>query len=179
MKPTFQIEIPRRSSSCAKGHESFAPGAEYYSVLVEGPNGELQRQDFCLTCWDESARQESVKNARSYWKSKVPKKQVTEPLSRNRDERALQLLKQALNAETPHNHEEAFVLALFLARSRVLYLRQLLQQEDGSKINLYEVAATEEMLAVKKIDLPQLQIDKIQQQLAEKMNIKESCNTNL
>lgn len=177
MKPPFQIEIPRRSTVCAVGQESFAPGSEYYSALVEGENGEWKRQDFCLACWEASAREECVKNARSYWKSKVPLKVESVPLSRNRDERALQLLKQALTIEGSRNDEEAFVLALFLARSRVLFLRQQLQQEDGSTVNLYEVAATEEMLAVKKITLPQLQIEKIQQQLAAKMNIKESSKS--
>lgn len=167
MKVPFQIEIPRRSAFCAKGQEQFAAGSEYYSALMEGANGEWQRQDFCLSCWEGPVCQDYIRNAKSFWKSKVPLKQETEALSRNREERALQLLKQALKEG---HHEEAFVLALFLARSRMIVLREQLPQDDGSLLNLYEVTSTEEMLAVKKITLPQLKINEIQQQLANKMS---------
>ena len=164
----LQLEIPRRNTVCAKGQEKFSPGTDYYSTLTESNTGDWQRQDFCHVCWDASEH-EAAKNAGGYWKSKVPLKQEVAPLSQNRNVRILELLKERLSSGSEDNRAEAFVLALFLARARVVYLRQELQQEDGSFVNLYEVAATEEMLAVKKINLSQLEVGKIQAQLATEL----------
>lgn len=161
----FQIAIPKRGTVCAKGQETLAPGSDYYSTLVETPEG-FQRQDYCLTCWHHHAKKECLEHMRTYWKSKVAAKKEVSDLSRNRDDRALELLKQALAHE---EHAEAFVLALYLARRRRIYLRQQHHQEDGKVLNLYEVAATEEMLAVRKLALSQLDIDVIQQKLALQM----------
>lgn len=164
----LQLEIPRRNIICSQGQEKFAPGADYYSTLTEAISGEWQRQDYCHSCWEALSR-EDAKSTRGYWKSKVPLKQETVILSRNRNARALELLKERLACGAEEDREEIFVLALYLARARVIYLRQELQQDDGSWLNLYEVSATEEMLAVKKIDLSQLQIGKIQSQLAAQL----------
>lgn len=168
----FQLEIPRRSNVCSKGLEGFTPGSEYYSTLVDAGRGEWQRQDFCLVCWEESsAKQESSKTSITYWKSKVPFKKTVElpPVDRSRDERALELLQQALRSDTEESQAESFVLALYLARRRLIYLRQELKQAGEPSLNFYEVAATEEILCVKKLDPSQLEISKIQQRLAEKL----------
>ena len=169
MKSLFQIEIPRRSNSCSKGFETLQPGMDYYSVLHEDEVLGLKRQDFCPTCWEASGREEALTTGKTHWKSKVSTKKDDKFLSLNRDERVLELLRETLQ----HNHEDAltegFVLALYLARKRIIALRQELKQEDGSYVNLYEILATEEMICVKKAELPHLQIEKIQLKLASRL----------
>jgi len=67
---------------------------------------------------------------------------------------------------------QAFVLAIYLERKRLLFFRREIEQE-GHSMNLYEVAETEEMLCVKKVPLSALQIDKVQRELAKKLSGKE------
>lgn len=156
----FKIVIPRRAYNCSRKNEPLATGSEYYSTLTEEEEG-YNRKDFCASCWEAGAQHEY----KTFWKSRVTalKAEIT---SHNRDERALDLLKQAL---ADLDSSAAFILALYLAHRRLLYLRQQLQQDNGQVINLYEVAETEEMLCVPKLSLAKLDIASLQQQLARKL----------
>lgn len=167
MKPLFQIEIPRRSSYCARGGETLVPSMEYYSILLENPENGFHRHDFCPNCWENSAKLDFLPKSVSSWKSIVMEKKE-KFIPQNRDEKILYLLKEALTQEYEDKHVEVFILALYLARRKKLLLRQELQREDGI-FNLYEIADTEEMLCVKKFNLAQIQVEKIQLQLAKKL----------
>lgn len=171
-KMLFQMEIPRRSHQCVKGQELLAPDVEYFSVLLENGEGSLQRQDYCSACWQASRTLESFSHVKGYWKARVASKKDNFELAHalSRDEKAFQLLKHALSANSEDAFEEAFVLALYLARRRLIILRQKIRHDNGSEIYLYEVTATEEMLAVKKIELSSIKIEKIQLQLAAKFH---------
>lgn len=153
---TFYQEIPRRAHICTAGEERLEPGMEYFSILNE--NG--QRSDFCPSCW----KQEFLNGARSYWKSIVPTKAQENPLPKTRDARVLHLLKEALAEQS---FDEAFVLALYLARKRLLLLRNEIKEE---MMQVYEVAETEEMLCIKKFPLSELDTEKIQLSIAAKIN---------
>lgn len=169
VKSPFQIEIPKRSNVCHQGKEPLLPGAEIYSTLKEGTiEGTYERQDFCLTCWKQLAKENSHHEVCSSWRSKIPLKKEASDLPKQRDARALCLLKEALKSNEPDDQAEAFVLTLYLARRRLLYFRQDLVLEDGQPASVCEVAETEEMLCIRKIALSHLQVEKIQQQLAKK-----------
>ena len=167
-RPLLQLEIPRRSRTCTKGAEPLLPGMEYYSILfIEGET--FKRQDFCPTCW-EQIKAEKINQADSHWKSKVPAKQeALKDLSR--DERAMELLREALQTNAPEQRAEAFVLALYLARKKQLILRHELEQ-DGELVSLYEDPSTEEILTVKQAELTPPQIKQIQEELAKKLKGK-------
>lgn len=168
--PTLFFQaIPKRSQRCGFNQEVLEPGAEYYSVVMEDDNGQILRKDFCPTCWEASAKKDIFVKTKKYWKSKVPAKQVELPKSQNREIAAFELLRESIVSKKPEDQAEAFILALYLARKRMLYLRQQLRQADGSIMTIYEVAATEEMLAVKKLPLSQLEVVKVQQRLATKL----------
>lgn len=165
----FQIEIPRRSQICAHGQEPLEPGDEFYSVLWNGENErQLIRQDYCVACWEKVINQESFRVMRSYWKSKIPLKKESIALPKQRDERAFYLLKEALKSDSLDDQTEAFILALYLARKRLLVLRQELPQLNGDIGLLYEHQVSEELLCVKKFPLSGLQTEKIQLKLATK-----------
>lgn len=151
------LKIPRRTATCHSNGELFKPGMEFISHLYEIEKGEVVRKDFCLAC---AATEKGV--PRGLWKGKVPHpKEKKLPLERNA--RALELLRRAL--EDGQVAPEAFVLALYLARARLIAARQ----EFEGKI-LYEVLATEEMLAVPRVPLSQLEIAKIQTRLAQQFS---------
>lgn len=168
-KLSFQIEIPKRSNACSQKQESFASGSTYFSVLTYAEDGSLKRQDFCTACWDGLKNSPDLQ-AKTHWKSRVVGKKSDVDRNQDRDERALELLKDALTRNTKEDNAEAFVLALYLARRRILSYRQQMQHEDGSMVNLYEVAATEEMLCVRSVALSQLQVASLQKSLAAKLS---------
>jgi len=168
MTVSFQIEIPRRSRHCRLKQEPFTPGMRYHSVLAEAEEGDLQRQDYCSQCW-EAVAQGPEKHGQSHWIGRVPHDKEEKEENLDRDERALVLLKEALQSDSDAAHDEAFVLALYLERRRLLARRKETIQQ-GYKFLLYEVLATEEMLAVKLIDLSKLSVAGLQRKISRKLN---------
>lgn len=166
----FQLVIPRRAQQCVQGQEPLEPGSEYYSVLIEDPEqqGNFQRRDFCVHCWDTISQKLHTMEAHSYWKSSVKDKKEIEEFSRDRDTRAMELLRAALQQDSEAARAEAFVLALYLTRRRLLILRPQ-RQKEAQPFLLYEVAETEEMLSIPRIVLSPLQAEEIQKQLASKL----------
>lgn len=169
----FQIDIPKRAAACAHHGEVLTPGMEYFSALLPGEiEGVFVRSDFCQNCWDQQSKKKPFNYATSTWKSIVPAKKQESDLPKQRDERAFYLLKEALASTEANAPEEAFILALYLARRRLIVLRQELKRKNMPPASLYEVADTEEMLCVPKIDLSHLQVETIQLAIAKKLNAK-------
>lgn len=168
VKTVFQIEIPKRGNSCMLGQEPLVPGMQIHSMLKEGAEeGIYERQDYCPSCWQKiSSQPDSIQDIRSAWKSRIPLKKEASDLPKQRDARAMYLLKEALKHNTKEDHDEAFILSLYLARKRLMYFRQELVLEDGQTATVYEVAETEEMLCVRKI--ANLDVEKVQRDLAAK-----------
>jgi hypothetical protein len=131
-------------------------------VLLELPKGGYERKDFCQSCWEE-VKDSVLEKTHIHWKSKIPEKKEESDLPKQRNARALILLQESVGTDDPLIQQEAFVLALLLARSRELFLRQELPEG-----NLYEVAKTEQMVVVPRLDLSRLQTEEVQKRLAEK-----------
>lgn len=167
MNPFFQLDIPKRSSSCFKGGERFVPGAEYYSLVLDEEEQAIKRWDFCPACWNEHFPQQATKPSVTYWKSRIEIKQENLTPS-SRTQRALALLKMML-LEPCLQEEEIFVLALFLAHARKLILRKEFE-EQGQLYILYEIAQQDEFVTIKKIDLSLLETKVLQDSLSAKLN---------
>lgn len=164
----FQIEIPKRGAVCSQGGESLIPGTEYYSALISAETGAgYVRQDYCQDCWKRT-QGKPFDRVCSTWKSTVPRGKETSDLPKKRDERVFYLLREILaKQESP---AEAFVLALYLARRRLLFLRQEMIHEGKYPVIIYEVAETEEMICVPSFSLSELQVEQLQVSLAKKLN---------
>lgn len=144
------------------------PGMEIISLIREVEEHQMVRSDYCSGCWQEIYPVMGTKTeSRGYWRSKIePRKQVIES---NRAKRALTLIKELLNNREKHLGE-IFVLALFLARARLLALRQEFK-EEGMAYQLYEILHQDEFITIQTIALPQIEIEAIQQVLAQKLSL--------
>lgn len=162
MKTLIGIEIPRRSKNCLKCEIPFAKGQDYYSVLDQNKN---YREDFCIQCWKEV---NSSLDQKSYWKSKVPlAKEGDVKAHLTFSERIINLFK--LSMQENDNLDEIFILSLYLIRKKLAYLKEEVVDEDGHKYNLIELQNSEEIYAVQKRDLTQIPVEKIQAEIAQKI----------
>lgn len=160
----LQQEIPRRKQTCFVGQEAFETGMEYYSLINEDDAGKWIRRDFCLDCW-EKWKTENLTPHDSHWKSRVQAEKKKMPLDHN--EKALELLREALQKSCTEDQQEAFILALYLARNKKLALRS-----QDERWMVYEVLDTEEVLLVPKLNPAALPVEKIQASLTVKLGTK-------
>jgi hypothetical protein len=177
LKTFIQKEIPKRKPTCSIGQEPFLKGMDYYSYIEEDEKGKWLRNDFCSPCWEKFSLQKKNNDQQSkvnYWKSKICEKPFSkEPLSFN--EKALKLLATAILLDSQESNEEAFILALYLARNKKLAMRKEIDCLEGTAKKcfiIYEVLATEELLLVPKLQLSQLQVEKTREILALKLKSK-------
>lgn len=152
---TFNLQIPKRSSCCCHGQEPFSEGMEYYSFIQRDKENIYLRNDYCKTCWKEMQSSE-----KTFWKGKIQPKLKDE--LKSSEETALLYLEDILTSGD--KKQEAFILALYLVRKKILAFRKSI---DG--FDLYEKLETEEMLAIPKVPIAELNLADLQKSLAEKL----------
>lgn len=167
MNTFFQLTIPKRHTHCCNKGERIEPGMEYCSLLSEEDDKEIIRQDYCLPCWKEVSSQVDLNKNFTFWQSKTNLK-IALPNSKNKVTRAVSLLKQLINQSEPHD-SEIFILALYLARARQLYLRKEFE-ENGSIYHLYELVEYDEFITVKKVLLTALEAPFLQKKISAQLN---------
>lgn len=172
------IQLPRPSKACLQCQAGFSVGLEYFSV-VHGDDftpsktkaNPLQRSDFCLACWDKLRSENSTQALGACWKTRVATTKEPLPKAQKRVEIALELLQGANHADHDLSQAEIFFLALYLARQRQLLYRKEIEKE-GERYQLFEIVETEEILAVKKIDLRHVDLNQLQMSLATRLHAK-------
>lgn len=162
------ITIPRRQTRCAHKDEPLQEGMEIYSVITgEIGSKEMTRYDVCADCWPSFSLPESISAPfRGHWKSTIEKKQ---PKNDSRKEKAFALLR-SLFAHQEAEADEIFVLALFLARAKVIVLRKEFKGEDNAPYALYEAPHTGEAFTIKVCTISPTRIGVLQNILGEKLN---------
>ena len=153
MKAQFQIAIPKRAASCAQCHNDFKPAEEIQSQLLD-IEGEWIRQDTCVACF-------SPLESAVIWKHTIGSEEKIEPENRDHIVTSLELLQRLIESNVAEEHEEAFLLALYLVRKKVLVHRV--------KMGLYENLETGEMYLVPKIDFANFSAYAAQMRLQEKL----------
>ncbi|KAF3362035.1 Uncharacterized protein PHSC3_001346 [Chlamydiales bacterium STE3] len=154
---TFLLQIPKRSSTCSHGKETFSDGMDYYSFIQQEKDHLYVRFDYCQHCWRQLELSEMT-----FWKGRISSKKENKPKSS--EESALLYLDQVLSDST--KKEELFILALYLARKKILVFRKSLESHD-----LYENLETEEMLSIPKVAISSLDLPVLQKKLAEKLKV--------
>lgn len=162
----FQIHIPRRHHKCMQAEEILVPGMEYHSILYEEDEDKFRRYDICTECWKNADQAKLLEGSCTHWVSKVPDKPVQDELSKDRNERALELLKEGLEGGDPVKN---MLLAMMLKRKKHLQYRQELAKEDGATYHLYESHTTEEMIAVPQVSISEADIESIQEQITQEL----------
>lgn len=156
-------DIPSRSQSCVIKGELFVPGMEYFSELLEDPNGKWLRKDYCVSCWQKK------ESGEIYWKSSVPTHAKKPQENPEIHAEMIQALKELIEAK--QEEEKAFMLALFLARKRKLALRKEME-ENGKTLQLYEILETEEMVPVVFVPLSEIKTEEIKAYFKKKFGVK-------
>lgn len=168
-RPFIPLEIPKRTARCSLGQETFESGMDYYSVVIDEKDQGLVRQDYCAGCWKHLDKAPILAKAKGHWNSQVPAKKTAQEMSKSREEKAIALLREALAADSKESAAEAFVLALFLARKKMIKACDEIFLETGLPATLYEILDAEEMICVPRIKLSDLQIDTLQESIAQKL----------
>lgn len=153
MKAPFQIVIPKRALLCTLCKVPFSPGQEIQSALQE-KESEWVRQDACLNC--SAPTQGAV-----VWKHTIGAEEKIQIENRDHIEKSLELLQKLIESDLQEEHEEAFLLALYLVRKKVLVHRV--------RMGLYENLETGDMYLIPKIDFSKFSAYGAQMRLQEKL----------
>jgi hypothetical protein len=140
----MKITIPKRSTACQVCQKPFEAGQEIVSQLME----DFSRKDACLNCLTPAPKTTT-------WKQKYQQKLLLKQDDRDEAARAWELL------QTTKDLEEAYILALYLIRKKILAKR--------NKEGLYEHLETGEMAMVEDVDLKKLVIPEIHARLQIKL----------
>jgi len=109
-------EIARVAGACAATGAEFKPGDAFVAALFEGEGETLERRDFSAAAWNDDAPPAGVF---AYWKGIVPEPSKSSRLALPFDS-LLDLFEQLEGAEDARRIAFRYVLALLLARKRLL-----------------------------------------------------------
>jgi len=166
--PLHKPIIPRRSRSCSKSKKKFEPGDEYLSIIFEKEHeGLMHREDISISYWEEHRDDMLLQEACSSWRAKIPEGLNAPKEPEEMLERAFELFFEYLDKPDPM---KAFILALFLARKKVMIFRQEMMHQDRQTY-VFEVVETEEMVCVDVMKPTLSQTQEIQDELAREVGL--------
>lgn len=159
MKTPINFIIPKRSSRCVLCNYVFQQNDELISILQE--EEEILRKDICKACSEPGT-------FLTKWKSRIKEKPVIEENVEDIQD-SWQLLQKLHNSQDLQEQEEAFLLALFLGRKKVLHESKEKVKKDGQIWVLFEHEESGEAILVKQPDLKSLSVVDAQKRLKSRM----------
>jgi hypothetical protein len=126
-----EYNISRTSGLCGGCQKPLTPGEDLMATVREAGE-ELQRQDFCLACWQASPR-ESDPAVLAVWRMTLPQPQEKKKLFVD-DELLSNFFQRLADAQDPAMINFRFVLALVLMRKRLLVYDRMEKQPDGGEV---------------------------------------------
>jgi hypothetical protein len=154
----MDYEIERSAKSCAATGREFAPGEEFYSVLV-AEGAELKRCDYSAEAWKGPPE-----GAIGWWKSQMPGQQARRSHWAPND-LLLNLFDEL--AQQPDKQDMRYVLALLLVRRRVMRVEEEQRDEAGHERLVLYCPRRDAQYEVSAMTLDQKRIEEIQQVLAQ------------
>jgi hypothetical protein len=120
----LDFEVQRCTRRCAKTDRELQPGEWFYSVLV--PEGsEVVRHDYCTEAWEEPPE-----DALGWWKSRMPEAHARKANWAPND--VMLDYFQRLDGQA-EKADVRFILALLMARRRILRLEENEIDENGNE----------------------------------------------
>lgn len=108
-----EFEVTRTTGQCSVSGRAFQEGEEFYSVVVETPEG-FQRRDISVGCW-EGPPEDVV----CHFKTRLPLKEQPSRTFVD-DEVLINFFLRLADSEEPLKERFRFVLSLILMRKRLL-----------------------------------------------------------
>jgi hypothetical protein len=155
--------IRARSEICAGCQKPFDDEEEFYSMLLETPEGMI-RSDYCAACWPAVARDQAVSIWQSVFRAPPPP-----PPEAMQKETAESLFRKIIADEDPSSVNTLYILAVMLERRRLLIERDVQIQEDGTKIRVYEYRRTNEVFLITDPDLKLVELQHVQEEVVARL----------
>lgn len=125
----MNIEVQRCTRHCAETGRRLEDGEEFYSALVS-KGAELERLDYSVAAWSGPSE-----GMIAWWKSRIPTPEARR--ARLAPNEVLLEVFQDLQSR-PEQADKCYVMALLLARRRIVRLEETEQSSDGgSQLVLY------------------------------------------
>jgi hypothetical protein len=153
----MDYEVQRCTRHCSKSGREFAPGEEFYSVLV-AEGAELHRYDYAVDSW-EGPPEEAI----GWWKSQIPDRNA-QRMHWAPNDVMLQFFDEL--GQQPEQQDIRYVLALLLVRRRVMRLEESETDEQGREIMVLYCPRRETTYKVPAVIPQQSRVEEIQRELA-------------
>lgn len=124
-------DISRTSGQCLACQKPLEPGEEFVATVREVEE-ELQREDFCLDCWQRRQGEGSAEHF-GVWRARVCPPQEKKRLLVD-DSLIIDFFDRLEDAQTPAKISYRFVLALVLMRKKILVYEGMGKSPDGQDL---------------------------------------------
>jgi hypothetical protein len=152
------FDIQKCSRRCIVTGRQFAPGEEFYSVLIS-EKGEIIRQDFSLEAWKGEPE-----NALGSWRSRIPD-ESTPKVTMAPHDLILQYFEELLNQGT--NPELCYVLTLLMIRRKIARLEETLHEANGEEVLIVYCPKREQEYRVPVIEMSAPRVQAIQDEISQ------------
>jgi hypothetical protein len=147
---TTEWKIAKSNQTCVLCGARFGATQDYFSALFE-QGSSFERRDYCATCFKEHR----PANVYSFWKTAVPEEEEGKPRRPVLDaESVLEFFRRLGEERDPRRISFRFVLALMLARKKVLKLERNARAAEGAEVLVFV-----ERRSGERHEVPSLQMD--------------------
>ncbi|AQQ70795.1 hypothetical protein SMSP2_01156 [Limihaloglobus sulfuriphilus] len=153
-------EIKKTTGFCYGTQRELEPGEEYFAVLTENEDGNLERRDFSRKYWMENQLQVFY-----FWKSRIPLPDENKKTFID-DEMLLAFYERLSDEENEEKINFRYILALILMRKRILKYQNS-QSSDGVEIWNMRTAGTNKTSKLIKPELSPERIDALTENIRE------------
>jgi hypothetical protein len=160
-------KIAKPSACCCSCQARFQPGQVCYSVLYDR-NAVFERRDYCSTCFHAAPPADCF----SFWRNTVPEEDFSARRKVRLDvEALLDLFKNLGGAPEPKRAAFRYVLALMLARKRVLKLEGSRRGREGGEMLLFSERQSESRHEVAQPALSETELAEVSDELGRLLGL--------
>ena len=161
--------IKVRGHECYASRAPFEEGRKVFSRLVFGEEGYV-REDYSREHWNEGLREQAV----SVWQNVYTAPAAESDDKIVRKETAESLLRQLIETEDEAHQSIIFILAVMLERQRILIERDVIHQENGVKVRVYEHRKSGESFLIPDPELKLAELESVQDDVMQRLGISRS-----